>query len=91
MKMIKKSHGDNKFIEFHSWKKTLFTINHSAKEVEYTLNNFIEKNVDEISSSLEVVIKTLPDQMVTDIINCVVGGKVVEDEDEAASPSKPGQ
>jgi len=34
-----------------------FTVKHSAKDVTYSVETFIEKNVDELSSSLETVLK----------------------------------
>lgn len=42
-----------------------FKISHSAKEVIYTVSSFIDRNVDEISSSLDACIKTKADQFVS--------------------------
>jgi myosin heavy subunit len=33
-------------------KKELFYVNHTAREVEYNITGFIEKNKDEISSDI---------------------------------------
>lgn len=61
---IKKNHADNSKFEIDLKKRDtkFFTIKHSAKDVKYSVETFIEKNVDELSSSLEKVLveKTHP-------------------------------
>ena len=40
---------NNPHIKFNRLRKNLFTIKHSAKDVEYRIDKFIEKNKDEVS------------------------------------------
>ena len=44
--------NNNKYIKFHKIKDKIFYIKHTARDVEYDINGFIETNKDEISSSL---------------------------------------
>ncbi len=45
--------------------KEKFKIKHSAKEVIYNVKSFIERNVDEISASLENCINTKTDTTIS--------------------------
>ncbi len=55
MGQINKSHSKNiKFeVDKKDTNKDKFVIIHSAKEVKYDVKNFIEKNIDQISQSLD--------------------------------------
>ncbi len=70
-----------------------FTINHSAKDVEYNIKNFIEKNVDEISSSLENFMQEGCQPQIANIFMQRVPEltiKTDDDEEEGNSPSRGG-
>ena len=59
MEMITSTHEGNEKLSvdfMKDKKKDRFTIHHSAKEVKYDMKTFIEKNIDEISASLEDLI-----------------------------------
>ena len=45
--------------------KEKFRVKHSAKDVIYTVESFIERNVDEISSSLEACILSKCDRNIS--------------------------
>jgi len=66
---ITKNHGDNiKFlVDTKKRDNKFFTIKHSAKDVKYSVETFIEKNVDELSSSLEKVLVTKTHPIVSQI------------------------
>jgi myosin heavy subunit len=64
MDRIKKNHKDNNKFALKSNRpdEKFFTIKHSAKDVTYSAESFIDKNVDKLSASLEKVLteKTTP-------------------------------
>ena len=41
--------NSQEYITFDRFNKDLFFVRHTAREVEYNINGFIEKNKDEIS------------------------------------------
>ena len=49
---IKKTHEKNKKFKAKSSNSNTFSIIHTAKEVEYTITNFLQKNKDEISANI---------------------------------------
>ena len=57
LKRIEDGHGKHK-VYLKNKIKHKFGIRHSAKEVVYNVDTFINRNVDEISSSLETCIST---------------------------------
>jgi myosin heavy subunit len=52
--------------------KEKFKIRHSAKEVIYTITTFIDRNVDEISVSLELCMTSKAEKLISDIFAGVV-------------------
>jgi myosin heavy subunit len=70
-----KVHDKNKKIFLDSKKdknKDKFTIYHSAKEVKYDVKSFVEKNIDEISSSLTSLMVTKTNPIVQNILKMKV-------------------
>lgn len=49
---IAKAYDKSPAVSFDKIKKDTFFVHHSAKEVEYTVDGFREKNKDEISSAI---------------------------------------
>jgi myosin heavy subunit len=93
MNSITSVHKGNEKIETNfikNKKRDKFTIKHSAKEVEYDIKTFIVKNVDEISSSLELFMQTESDALIANIFLQRVPELTFEnnEEDEGASPSR---
>jgi myosin heavy subunit len=56
--------------------KERFKIRHSAKDVVYNVKSFIERNVDEISPSLENCINNKSDTIISNIFQGIVKSKI---------------
>ena len=72
MGMIVSTHKDNEKLHtdfMKNKKKDKFLIRHSAKEVEYDIKSFIVKNIDEISASLEMFVKTQTSEGISNIVS----------------------
>lgn len=52
MASLKSQFKASKHITFHKFKKDLFFVKHTARQVEYKITDFIEKNKDEVSAGL---------------------------------------
>lgn len=46
---LKRQYKKSQYIKFHNFKKNIFYVKHTAKEVEYLIDHFVIKNKDEIS------------------------------------------
>lgn len=55
---IKTGNKKQEYIGFNKRKKTEFIVKHTARDVEYCVDGFVEKNKDEISPLLEEAIQT---------------------------------
>ena len=45
-------------VTFHKFKKQIFYVKHTARQVEYTITDFINKNQDEVSDGIITAIRT---------------------------------
>eukprot|EP00347_Sterkiella_histriomuscorum_P008181 403346072 len=68
--------------------KEKFKIRHSAKEVIYTAKQFIERNVDDISNSLEGCIQNKADRTIAIIFQGITGSQQNNQEEEKKTPAK---
>lgn len=67
-----------------------FTIKHSAKDVTYSVETFIEKNVDELSSSLEKLLLEKTHPVISMIYkNSVPDLDQMEAQEESKGPGGP--
>lgn len=83
MDSMLKIHKENKKLDTDfkkNKKKDRFTIIHSAKDVEYDIKSFIDKNVDEISSSLEELIEKKTSDTISNIFKIRVPQLEIDDD-----------
>jgi len=75
---FKDNHKGNLCIQFEPDKaRDKFVVMHSAKDVKYDVKSFIERNVDDISQSLETLIMKKTDPIIQNVAqNKVPGLKV---------------
>lgn len=71
MKKIEDQHKTNQVFKKQK-EQERFMIKHSAKDVIYDVRSFIDRNVDEISSSLEACMMTKADKIISNIFAGVV-------------------
>ena len=69
---ITKHHDPNKKIFLKKKNSSKFTIHHSAKSVMYDCTNFIERNADQMSSSLAEMLNKRCAETVSKIYSCKV-------------------
>lgn len=74
-------------INFHKFKKNIFYVRHTARQVEYTINNFIEKNKDEVSQGIVEAIRSSEHKGILTIFN--TGMKSAND--PPANSTRPGK
>jgi myosin-7 len=58
MDSLKGQFKSSEHVSFHKFKKQLFFVKHTARQVEYTITNFIDKNKDEVSEGLIEAVRT---------------------------------
>lgn len=88
---LRKVHGklapnQESYISFHKIKQNLFYIKHTAREVEYTIDGFVEKSKDEISMGIVKTIEAshLP---IAKIYKGIVGSQQLSDETAQINPN----
>ena len=88
---LRKAHGkpaanQESYISFHKIKQNLFYIKHTAREVEYTIDGFVEKSKDEVSIGIVKTIEAshLP---LAKIYKGIVGGQQISDEPAQINPN----
>jgi myosin heavy subunit/alpha-tubulin suppressor-like RCC1 family protein len=88
---LRKAHGkpvpnQESYISFHKIKQNLFYIRHTAREVEYTIDGFVEKSKDEISMG---IVKTIEasHQPITRIYKGIVGSQQMTEDNAQINPN----
>jgi len=67
---------NDKNIKFHKLNKNLFFVKHTARDVDYKIDNFIDKNKDEISNDILLAINTCKNQIVKIYYNYIQEGEL---------------
>ena len=78
---IKKNHSQNPFFQSPKISNSTFVIIHTAKDVEYNITGFREKNLDELSNLLLQVSTSSQNPM----IQYLFTGQVAEKKDKTLS------
>lgn len=55
---MKGQYKNDENITFHKFEKSIFYIKHTARDVEYKIDGFIEKNKDEVSQDIKKAIQS---------------------------------
>ena len=79
---VVKNHQQNAKVFKQKKNTTKFTICHSAKDVIYDAKNFIERNADAMSPSLNKLLLENTDKQVSQIYSMKTGFEVVEEEED---------
>ena len=74
-------------IKYHRMHKELFFIKHTARDVEYTITGFIDKNKDDVSDDIIKAINT-SDKNVVNIYNEIIDDESTVEEGEVTKNSK---
>ena len=72
---MRKQFSKDKNINFHRIKKEIFFVKHTARDVEYTIKDFIKKNKDEVSNGILKAINTCKNSIVKIYHNCIDEGE----------------
>lgn len=85
---ILKNHKSNPYLVFPRIAKGLiFMIKHTARDVEYATDGFVEKNKDELSPFLQTAFETSHPEVVS-VFNCLLEGESKPEEDVKRNPKE---
>jgi myosin-7 len=78
MDSLKGQFKSSEHVTFHKFKKEIFYVKHTARQVEYTITNFINKNQDEVSDGLITAIRSSKYLKICQIFNQGMSSRTVK-------------